>query len=96
MTRIPTQPAARERWLTRIRIIGVVLDSLVRQEPPLADEFAEHRFHMSKVARLAKIPETSLRTIADNAFTKIQVPGHVVGWSDNVFHIALDGPKGRG
>lgn len=89
--RKPQQPAARERLAARIRVVGVVLDSLVRQAGPLPDVYSEHVFHVEKVARLAGIPESSLRSIAWHSFTDIQVPGHVVGWSDNRFRVALDG-----
>lgn len=89
----PRQRAARERWAQRVKAIGVVLDSLNRQVGPLEDVYASRGFHVSTVSRLTKIPETSLRRIADESFPEIQVPGHVVGWGQNRFFVALNGER---
>lgn len=87
--RKPRQRAARERLESRLRILGVVLDSLARQNP-LPDVYGRREFHVETVARLAKIPESSLRDIASHSFQDIKVPGHCVGWESNRFVLCLD------
>lgn len=52
-----------------------------------------YRVHADSVARATEIPVTSLRTIADDAFTRIVVPGYVVGWGGNWFHLAPAEPR---
>lgn len=91
MTR-PQQPAARARWDVRLEAIGLALASLRDASEAVNGAAGTYQFHMSTVSRITRIPETTLRTMADAAFTSIRVPGYVVGWGDNWFHLAPGEP----
>lgn len=93
MNKRPQNPTPRQvkAWNlreSRIRAIGVVLDSFMRKDPLDDGDLAQRDIHLSRVARWTGIPETSLRKIAADHFTAIRVPGHVVGYQANRFYLA--------
>ncbi len=77
----------RERnRLDRIRLVGVVLDSIARRSPDL-DEI---RIPIRTINAFTKIPVSALRIIGRDHFSSIVVPGKVVGYDRGSFYLAGD------
>lgn len=86
---VPRQPAARARWSTRLEAIGLALAALREKAAPgMPAGSTEFKMHIATVSRVCRIPETTLRTMAAEAFTEIRVPGYVVGYGANYFYLA--------
>lgn len=88
----PLQPAARARWSDRVRAIGAALEDMTKLGG-IEPDSGERKVHVGTLARLTKIPETSLRSILDECFTEIVVPGFVVGYGANWIYLAPAEPR---
>lgn len=83
----PLQPAARARWSDRLRAIGAALEDMTKLGG-IEPDSGERKVHVGTLARLTKIPETSLRSILGECFTEVVVPGFVVGYGGNWIYLA--------